>query len=265
MNERHHIKALGTTFSIIDCLAESGPRGVTELANELDTPKSTVHNHLNSLREIGFVSRDDTTYYISPRVLTIGEHVRESFDIFEIAKPELHKLAAKTHEHVSLMIEEDGYGVYLYTAEGDDTIRKLAPDGTATKLHVTAPGKAILASVSEKHRRDIVNRHGLEARTEKTITDVDTLNDELETIRSQGYATDEEEAIEGLQGIAAPILPRDGGTVHGAISVYGPATRQMEHYTEATLDELLRVVNIVQVEMRYRHNHNSTGTRQDDQ
>jgi DNA-binding IclR family transcriptional regulator len=62
-----------------------------------------------------------------------------NIDIYQIAKPELWKLTSKTGEHASLMVEENGIGVYLLNGEGPDTVNIVTPEGTSTKLHTTAP------------------------------------------------------------------------------------------------------------------------------
>lgn len=245
------VKSTKRSFEILEILIETGSGRVTEIANSLDIPKSTVHDHLSTLRSIGVVSKDGDTYRTSPRILRFGEQTRAEMEIYEVAKPELQKLARRADEHASLMVEENGEGIYLYTAEGGDTVRKLAHDGTATKLHLTAPGKAILANRSTEFVETVVETHGLQGATPNSTTEIDQLTTELEQIRADGYAIDREEAIEGFQGVATPIVSEDGERVHGAISLYGPATRQIETFRERVLDELLRTTNIVQMELRH--------------
>jgi DNA-binding IclR family transcriptional regulator len=86
----------------------------------------------------------------------------------------------------------------------------------------------------------------------RTITDPDSLHEELATIREQGYATDLEEIMAGLRGVAAPILDRDDGSVRGAITVYGPANRSdPDEYEESAADSLMQSANIIEVNLSY--------------
>lgn len=89
-------------------------------------------------------------------------------------------------------------------------------------LHTTAFGKAILASVPESHVREIVDHYGLPEVTEGSVTDIDTLLDELDTTREKGIAFDDGEHRTGVRSIAAPIILEDGD-VYGAVGIIGSA------------------------------------------
>lgn len=84
-------------------------------------------------------------------------------------------------------------------------------------------GKAILANFPRERVSDVVEEYGLPAWTENTITDEESLYEELNRIRNRGVAFDDEERIRGLQYVAAPI--QCDGELLGAISVSGPKKR----------------------------------------
>lgn len=246
------IKATQRTFTIIETLAKRDGAGISELASLLDLPKSTVHDHLATLDELGYISRDGDTYRVGTRFLRIGAQIQENMEIYRIAKPELKELANSVGEHTSLMVEENGLGVYVHTSESTNTVKVISIDGTATKLHTTAPGKAILAHLPDDRRKEIVDAHGLSASTTNTITDREELETGLQAVRERGYAFDREEAVMGMRGVAAPVIARNDGTVRGAISVYGPSKRtEIEEFENEVVDELLRTVNVVEVNISY--------------
>lgn len=252
MSKRKPIKSVRTTFAIVERLVSLDGAGVSELAAELDIPKATIHDHLTTLDELGYIRKEGQEYKAGTKFLRIGEQIRTNMDLYCTAKPELKKLARKTGEHASLMIEENGVGVYLLNAEGPDTVNVVTLEGTPTKLHTTAPGKAILAHLPAEHVDAIIENEGLPARTENTITDRETLNAELEEIRQQEYAVDREEGLKGLQGIAAPVFSRKENRVAGAISVYGPSRRtEIEEFESEVIEELRRTVNIVEINFSY--------------
>lgn len=252
MSQQTPIKSARTTFAIVERLATLDGAGVSKLASELDTPKATVHDHLKTLDELGYVHKDGQEYRAGTKFLRLGEQIRSNMEIYRTAKPELEKLASKTGEHASLMIEENGVGVYLLNAEGPDTVNIVTLEGTPTKLHTTAPGKAILAHLPEEKIDAIIEEHGLPAETENTITDRETLATELERIREQEYGVDQEEGLKGLQGVAAPVFNRKENSIAGAISIYGPSRRtDIEEFEEELIDELRRTVNIVEINFSY--------------
>ena len=252
MSQKVPIKSARTTFAIVERLVTLDGAGVSKLAAELDTPKATIHDHLKTLDELGYIHKDGQEYRAGTKFLRIGEQIRANMDIYRTAKPELRKLASKTGEHASLMVEENGVGVYLLNAEGPDTVNIVTPEGTPTKLHTTAPGKAILAHLPEKRVGAIIDEEGLTAETENTITDREALMAELDAVREREYAVDKEEGLKGMQGVAAPIFSRKEDRVAGAISIYGPSRRtDMEDFEAELVEELRRTVNIVEINFSY--------------
>jgi DNA-binding IclR family transcriptional regulator len=223
------IGAVETTLSVIETLKKRGECGVTEVANILDLPSSTVHSHLNTLEQNQYVLKDGETYKLSLRPLEIGEIARNRYELFEVAAPEVDDLAEETGEIASIMVEEHGKGVFLYRAEGEQTVKLDSYAGYRTYLHTTALGKAILAFLPEDRLEWIVRQQELPRRTANTITDRDALRSELEEIRNRNVAFDDEERVRGFRAVAAPIVDEDRNSV-GSISLAGP-TRRLEGET----------------------------------
>jgi DNA-binding IclR family transcriptional regulator len=117
-------------------------------------------------------------------------------------------------------------------------------------LHTTALGKAIMPPTDEEAVREIVDRHGLPAVTEHTISTKDSLFEALETVREQGYARDDEERVKGMRCIAAPIIFEDA--VVGAVSASGPVTRfQGEEFREVLPNQVKSAANVIEVNMTH--------------
>jgi DNA-binding IclR family transcriptional regulator len=244
------VKSVKTTFDIIEMLVEHGTAGLSTVASELDLPKSTVHDHLTTLQQQGYVGKLGQEYKANLKFLELGGKIRGNLDLFEVAERELQKVANSTGEHTSLMVKEGEHGVYVYTAPGDHLQQVIVPIGTHTRLHVSAPGKAILANLPEERRQELLTDDYLRSITDQTVTDPETLRAELEEIRETKRALDNEEGKEGLQGIAKPIFSRETGAVLGAISVYGPSGRaNMEFLRGEALKSLERAANVIEHEM----------------
>jgi DNA-binding IclR family transcriptional regulator len=248
---RNPVKSAQTTLRIVEALRELGGAGVTELANHLDLPKSSVHNYLSTLEQEEYLRKDGHTYHVGLRFLELGSFARHQRPIYRVAKPEVSRLAEETGELANLLVEEHGRGVYVHRDTGDRAVKVDSYTGHRVYLHNTALGKAILAHLSAENVERILDRHGLPETTPRTITDRDELFDELETIRDAGVAFDREERLEGLMCVAAPIVSRDGG-VEGAISISGPTSRMRGERIESELPDLLRSsVNVIELNITY--------------
>ena len=248
---KNPVKTIETTFNILQILQQSDGGGITELATSLGLPKSTVHNYLSTLEQEEYVVKKGTKYKVGIRFLELGAYARGCMQIYDTAKPEVARLAQRTGELGNLLIEEHGRGVYIHQVEGDQAVRVDSHVGTRVYLHSTALGKAILAHLPTHRVDEIVDFHGLPQNTEKTVTTREELERELETVRAKGYAVDDEERLQGLRCIAAPIQSNDGGVL-GAVSVSGPVNRlQGEHFETQLPNQILETVNVIEINVTY--------------
>jgi DNA-binding IclR family transcriptional regulator len=248
---KNGVKSIETTLQVLNVLMELNGAGTTEIATELDMPKSTVHNYLSTLVQEELIVKEKSTYRIGIQFLELGAYARQQFKISEIAKPEIDKLAKSTGELANLMIEEHGKGSYLHRERGDNAVQVEAHVGTRVPLHSTGLGKAILAHLSEERREQILGDGPLKEYTENTITNKEQLKTEFEKIREQGYAFDNEERLPGLRCVAAPILSTNR-RVLGAVSVSGPSNRvQKEYLKEELTQQVLEAVNVIELNVTY--------------
>jgi IclR family acetate operon transcriptional repressor len=246
------IRSVETAFEIIQVIIARDGASLGELANELDKPKTTTHGYLKTLRNVDIVEKRDNQYRASSRLLDLGARVRNQLPLHRAAKPEVEALAKSTGQMASLMTEEQGEGVTLYTYGGIPELDIDVYPGLHSKIHTTSGGKAILAHLPQSRVMEIVDRHGLEPKTKETITNVNNLFDELEKIREQGYAVNSGERVIGMRSYGAAITDRDGHPV-GAMVVFGPDTLLSDYnQTEQPIHELLlEAVNIVEVNLNY--------------
>lgn len=241
------IRAVERASAIVDALERHGPMGVTELARELDISKGTVHTYLTTLARERLVARDGEKYRLSLRFLSLAERVTHRIQIYDIAKTEVDKLADETGERAQFAMLEGTMVTNVYRAEGENAIRTTVTVGQYDYPHYIAVGKAMLAFLPADRRDDILAENGLPAGTNHSITDRETLEDHLETVRERGYAIDDEERARGVRCVAAP-LQNERGDVLGAISVSGPAQRLTDEQIEAELvGLLLRSANVIEV------------------
>jgi len=246
------IGSVQTTVRVIEALTDVDGAGVSEIAAYLDLPTSTVFDHLQTLERNEFVVGGDDGYRVGSRFLEIGGHVRKHDPLYQVAEPEIQKVANRTGEHANLVVEEFGRAVFYAKAEGEDAFQLDTHVGKTVNLSTTAAGKAILAELDDEDVRAVLDKHGLPAITDRTITDRDRLFEALAGVRERGFAFDDEERIPGVRCVGAAITGEDGDVL-GSISVSGPKSgMQDERFREEIPALVQRTTNVVEVNMKYR-------------
>ena len=236
-------------FDIVETLWELEGGGVTAIAEALDLPKSTVHAHLVTLESKGYVVRGDGEYRLGLRFLTFGEYVRRAEPLFDAGREPVDNLAERTGERVLCMTEQNGLGMVLHVGEGSRSLSGNVTVGTHVYHHCSAGGKAMMAHYPPERVDAIVERWGLPAFTDQTITDRETLLEELATVREEGIAFNREEYLRGVLAVGVPVFD-DRDEVRGAVTIAGPVRRlYSEREPDALHDALLATANTVEVNL----------------
>lgn len=246
------LKTACRSFRIIERLRESRGLTISELASEIDIPKSTAHRYLTTLDDLGYLTRNPAgRYEISFKFLNMGIQKRNNEVVYSNSKKGIKQLAEACGERVQLAVEEQGKAVLIYGKSGSQAIQTDAHIGQELHLHTHACGKAILAYLDDERIQETIQKYGLPQRTENTITSEDALITELEKIREEGIAFNDEERIQGIRAIGAPI--RDGsGHVMGSISISGLTNRMSGKRYTGELPELLsEKVNEIELHIQY--------------
>jgi DNA-binding IclR family transcriptional regulator len=243
--------AIGATersFAIIEQLADDHGSGVSALADALDLSKSTVHNHLQTLRRLGYVVKSGDEYRVGLQFLGLGERARQHHDLYHDVKAETDSLVEAVGERAQVMVEEGGVGIYVYQSQADQAVRTDSHIGTVVNLHATAVGKSYLAHLPAAELDEVLTQARLHEKTPNTLTDPEVLRAELDDIAERGYAFNDEERTVGMRAVGAPILSDDTGKVLGAISVSGPTTRMNGTWYHEEVPEMVtqsaRVIGI---------------------
>jgi DNA-binding IclR family transcriptional regulator len=182
------------------------------------------------------------TYRLGIRLLELGSLVRSRISVRQEALPYMQALHEVLGETVNLSVRHDDEVVYIErTSDSNAMMRVVQIIGARAPLHITAVGKLFLAAESTDRSAEYVRRTGLPRFTENTLTDADNLGKELEKIRRQGYAFDNEEAEKGVSCIGAGIYNDEGRIVAG-LSVSAPSDRvTVERPLPADTAQLTRV------------------------
>jgi DNA-binding IclR family transcriptional regulator len=199
--------------------------GVTELARKLGLHKSTASRLLATLQRRGLVEQDEESgkYRLGLVVIRLAERAEKTLDLGTLARSELERLARSTRETVGLTVLDGERCLTVAQVDGPNMVA--CPDwtGRTTPLHCVASGKVLLATMAE---RDVMRlaKKGLQACTERTITTLEQLLEELARVRRRGFATAFSEWELGQNGIAAPVHDARGRVV-ASVVIWGPAYR----------------------------------------
>ncbi|WP_247004262.1 IclR family transcriptional regulator [Halosolutus gelatinilyticus] len=250
------IQSVEIAFSILDAVRKNDQRNVTELADELGHSKSTIHSHLRTLESQEIIVRHGDGYRLSLQVLDMANDVRNQIGNYEVIVDEVDKLSTETGEIAQFGLEEHGKVSYLYKAMGNQAVETASRAGGKQPIYSTSLGKAIAAFLPADRQETIVDAAAFEPKTPKTITDPGSFYEELTTIAERGYAIDDEENIEGLRCVAAPV--RNGKSVLGAVSITGPVSRIAEDDLHGEVAEgVQRAANVIELNTKFSH----TGSR----
>ena len=247
---KNPVQATRRSLDIVEVLRDLERARLTRIAEEVDLPNSTVHSHLTTLMERGYVVKNGDTYQVGLRFLELGEFTRSLRKVHRVAAPELAELAAETGEVTSLMVEEAGMGIVLDVSRGEDAVPTDIDAGTRVHLHATALGKAILAHMPEDVIDEIVDDRGLPAYTDETITGRETLHEELRETRERNLAYDTGEYVSRSRSVATSIK-NESGRIIGSVGVSGPVGRLGEDRLDDIEKRLHDVTNIIELKLIY--------------
>lgn len=220
------LQGVTRVLDVLEAVADLGPASLAEIATAAGLPKSGAHRMLQSLVERGYVVQDDATraYRLGLGALRLATSSLDHVELRPAARPHLERLAQATGETVHLVTIETGGVVYLDKVDSAKAVRMASRVGMRGDLHSTACGKAVLAHLPADEVDAVVASHGLAAHTERTITDPAHLRAELRTIRSRGWALDDQENEPDVRCVAMPVIDAEGRPV-AAVSVSAPAYR----------------------------------------
>ncbi|WP_283402425.1 IclR family transcriptional regulator [Halorubrum sp. DM2] len=247
------IKSVSTAFDILKILRDEEGATVTEIAEAIDRSPGTTHTYLATMEEKGYVRVENSEYRVGLFALPLGEYVRATSRLYQTGKPEIDKLAQESGEAAHLVVESHGHEILLYeqfgpNAVGEDLYTRIK-GYPRRNLHCSAASKAILAHLDESRRSKILNDYEFVARTPNTIIDEETLRAELEEVRQNGYAINDEEQIMGVRAVAAPIIHEN--TIYGAISLSTPTSRMQEdEFVKQVPERVLDVANVIEVNIQ---------------
>jgi IclR family acetate operon transcriptional repressor len=246
------IQSVDRALDVLEVLSASGTElALGEIAARTGLNSSTCHHLLSTMVARGYVGQNPRgrSYFIGTKILELSSSRVRQFNLVEVAMPELRRLNQQTRETVHLAAMQGHELTTLAMLESPHPIR-VATDsaGKANAAHATATGKAILAWLPEMEIARVIAEKGLTSFTDRTITNIADLMEDLRHVRRNGYSMDREEFQPGVVCVGCAIRDHLGAVI-GSIGCSMPEmragddlvdmTKNAVHECAKTLSELL--------------------------
>ena len=231
--DKDHIKSIEKCFVILDCLHTS-QRLLTleEITQATGYKKTTCFRLLKTLRTLNIVEMSPQTkkYRFGPRLAAIGLSALKNFNLKQAALPILKQLRDETGETINLTILSGTEILYVDRIMSDYLVNVNVNIGDRLPVYCASMGKVILAYLPKNRLEEILSSIDFRKRTDNTIVSRSALMEELEQIRTKGFAINDEELEKGLRAVAAPIFNYTG-EAFAAINIAWTTARHPDRET----------------------------------
>lgn len=231
------VQSIERAMSLLEAVARhQAGMGLSQIAAETGLPLPTIHRLVRTLVDLGYLRQEPSrAYALGPRLLLLTESSQSMLN--GIARPHLAALVDRLGETANLAMLDGERAAYLAQVPSRHPMRMFTEVGRRVMLHCTGVGKALAATLPPDDVRAILDRAGMPARTDHTITDPDVLLEQLAWTREHGYALDDGEQEVGVRCVAVNV---PGGAVRLALSVSGPAARISDELVQQAVPLLQR-------------------------
>jgi IclR family transcriptional regulator, KDG regulon repressor len=210
------VQSIDRAFDIIELLSqETRGLAMTEIGRRLNLNKSTVHRLLASLRERGYIEKDDETgnYKLGLGFIELASLYLNSLELKTEARPFLNQLTKLTGQTAFLAIMDGNEIVYIDKVETYDSLRRYTIIGKRLPMHTTSLGKAMLSGMDDDEIEALYPDKKLKILTKKTIQTFDDLMAAVRQVRARGWSQDDEENEKGTRCVGSPIFDYRGRVI----------------------------------------------------
>lgn len=236
------VNSVNKALRILSCFNQAHSElTLAEISEIMSIPKSTALNLIRTLEQCGYLikSKNGQSYRLGYKILELSYSCRQSLPIIQNAIPFLEEIQEYTKEIIYLTSHVNGRVLYLESIYPSRRIANYSIVGKTLPMHCTGCGKAMLAYLPEDEFDNIIQIHGLPRFTANTIVTREALLEEMDAIRTRGYAIDLEEETPGVKCIAMPIR-NSAGYPCAAISISGTVINMKDELLDKYAEILSR-------------------------
>lgn len=227
------------TFGILQALSTQKDIGISELAQRLMMSKSTVYRFLQTMKTMGYVSQEGESenYSLTLKLFELGSTALEYVNLVELADIEMRRISDLTLEALHLGALDGDSIIYIHKIDSKFSLCMQSRIGRRNPLYSTAIGKVLLSQREEGDVKRILSDVEFTKSTERTHETIESLIDELHSVREVGFGEDNEEQEVGLRCLAVPVYDHFNNVVAG-MSVSLPTIRFTEEKKKEYIAEL---------------------------
>jgi IclR family pca regulon transcriptional regulator len=219
---RDWIAGLERGLGVIEAFDENHSRMTAQQVGErCGLSRTAARRYLLTLQHLGYVSSDSKQFWLTPRIMRLGQSYLSSARLPRIAQPVLQRVSASLQEVVYLAVLDEGEVVYVSRNGPNRAMSSGFVLGARVPGHVTSAGMLMLANLPSAQLEEWFASHELPAYTPYTIATQEDLRKEIKRIRQQGWALSEQQFDLAFRGIAVPLKDLRGDLM-GALSVLMP-------------------------------------------
>ena len=239
LSKRDWIAGLQNGLVMMECFDEANPRlTASQAGGRCGLSRTAARRYLLTLQHLGYVASDGKLFWLTPRVLRLGQSYLDSARLPRLVQPFLQRITAGTQENAYVSVMDGNDVIYLARNGPSRVMNTGYVLGARVPAQVTAAGMVMLAMQSPEWQAGWLAALKLKAYTSHTIGSIDSMKDELAKVRTQGWALSEQQLELNHRGIAVALRDHHGD-VAGALSVTMPMGR------EASQDAVNRVLGVL--------------------
>ena len=225
----NRVRSIEKALRILEILNLDYELSLGEISEKLGIDKGTTHRLIATLKHAGYIDQNpiNRKYANGIKLFEMGSNAVDKRGLRRMAEPFIEEAAFLAGETINLGVRHDDYIIYIDKIESHETIKVGLNIGKRIPIYCTGLGKAILAFSAEKTIESILEGLVFESFTRNTVKTREALKMQLADIKKQGFCIDDEEYVEGLICIAAPILDHSAEPI-AAVSIAVPKYRYVE-------------------------------------
>lgn len=214
IDPKDHIEGLARGLSVIESFDAGNARmSPSEVAARTGLTRTAARRHLLTLCHHGYAHTDGKLFWLSARVLRLGESFLDAARVPRVVQPAIEHLSSRTGETVNVCVLEGHEVVYIARSNSPRLVSVGFYPGLRVPAHVVTPGIVLLATLEEVALQSWVSEHTFAAFTSKTVTDPSKFIQDVRAARDLGYWIIEEHLDPALLGVAMSLRNRRGEPV----------------------------------------------------
>ncbi len=253
MKDVNRVQSIDRATAILECFNEEKKElKLSEISERLGLNKSTVHGIISTLKYHGFISQNEDTqkYKLGIRFIEFGDLVINSLNIRNAALSVIDEVCDRIEETIHIAMLDGIDVVWIEKRECIKSIKTSTKLGSRLPAYTTADGKMVLSYIDKEKIRNYLPKK-IPKHTENTITNKVAFIKRLEEIKENGYTIDNEEFVEGIKCVAAPIFDHEG-KVRFSLSTTGPAFRMTDEKTKELVIIIKEAANEISRRIGYK-------------